>query len=827
LQPGQTPTTAQKAKAITVEFPDDPVEAIKAGAQELGVDPLDLATAIGYETAGSFDPWQAGPTTKWGQHRGLIQWGQPQAEAYGVTPDMPFGHQVKAATRYLKDRGVQPGMGLPDIYSAINAGTVGMYNASDRPGETVSTHVARMEQDYRPIAASFLGVDLEQPQAPMQEPGGLPEGFVVDNAMPEGFAPDAAPEPATEAPIQADATGMPEAPVEGEMAPGDASMPELLRSVIGQGMMFAMGDETEAAARALYAKSTGDERSYDEIYTEELNNVRQGIEAFNEREPGLATAAEISGGLIPAVVSRGKAVPQTVGQAAKRTGLVGAGYGGLYGFGSGEGEEDRITQSIIGMATGGATGAVTPIVMEGARRLARPLMNFLRSAGNPEREASRRVAAAIETDASRGGQALTEPQVTQAQRVGQPVTNIERGGETTRALSRSAANTSPQARDTLNEVIDARFETQGDRITDFVKTMVGGRAANETREDLLQAARKANRPAYAQAYAAGARPLQSPELARLAESDDVQKAMRAAEKTARSRAVADGLKVPGDGKIQNLQYWDYVKRELDDAAGAAIRQGRNEEGSRLTAQARLLREDLDRMVPQFKQAREGAASFFQANDALEAGQNFLRPSIDRGEAAKALSKMSAPERKLFAEGFTDSLIRQIEKTGDRRNVVNRIYQSKDARERIRIALGPEKAKNLEAFLRAESAMDLVRSAVQGNSTTARQLVELGLAGGAGGASTLITGDPFDPRNYMVALLAGAGARGRSLIDARVARKVAEKLASDNPQVFQEGVEMIAKSTNLLKAFRDIGAIASVPASQAASGAAAESPQEPR
>ena len=48
-------------------------------ARSLGINPVDLATVISYETAGTFDPTKRGPTTQWGQHRGLIQFGEPQA----------------------------------------------------------------------------------------------------------------------------------------------------------------------------------------------------------------------------------------------------------------------------------------------------------------------------------------------------------------------------------------------------------------------------------------------------------------------------------------------------------------------------------------------------------------------------------------------------------------------------------------------------------------------------------------------------------------------------------------------------------------------------
>src|SRR6056297_1494672 len=96
---------------------------IQRTAGALGIDPIDLATAISYETAGTFDPTKRGPTTQWGQHRGLIQFGEPQARQYGVDWNDPLGSQLGpdgAVARYLKDRGVRPGMGLLDIYSTVN-----------------------------------------------------------------------------------------------------------------------------------------------------------------------------------------------------------------------------------------------------------------------------------------------------------------------------------------------------------------------------------------------------------------------------------------------------------------------------------------------------------------------------------------------------------------------------------------------------------------------------------------------------------------------------------------------------------------------------------
>lgn len=103
-------------------------------AADVGVSPIDLATAISYETAGTFDPAKRGPTTKWGQHRGFIQFGEPQAAQFGVDWNDPIGSQLgkgKAVAKYLKASGFKPGMSGLDLYSTINAGSPGRYGASD------------------------------------------------------------------------------------------------------------------------------------------------------------------------------------------------------------------------------------------------------------------------------------------------------------------------------------------------------------------------------------------------------------------------------------------------------------------------------------------------------------------------------------------------------------------------------------------------------------------------------------------------------------------------------------------------------------------------
>lgn len=112
-------------------------EGIIETARALQMDPLELAKLISYETGGTFDPMKRGPTTQWGQHRGLIQFGEPQARQFGVdfsSPEAALMSQLGAngaIVKYMLASGFKPGMSGLDAYSTINAGAPGRYNASD------------------------------------------------------------------------------------------------------------------------------------------------------------------------------------------------------------------------------------------------------------------------------------------------------------------------------------------------------------------------------------------------------------------------------------------------------------------------------------------------------------------------------------------------------------------------------------------------------------------------------------------------------------------------------------------------------------------------
>jgi len=72
--------------------PQSHTNALMEAANELGVDPLDLATIIGFESAGSYSPDKMGG--EGGVYMGLIQFSPGNQKHYGVTRGMKIGSRV-------------------------------------------------------------------------------------------------------------------------------------------------------------------------------------------------------------------------------------------------------------------------------------------------------------------------------------------------------------------------------------------------------------------------------------------------------------------------------------------------------------------------------------------------------------------------------------------------------------------------------------------------------------------------------------------------------------------------------------------------------------
>jgi tape measure domain-containing protein len=136
--------------------------ALVAAAQKLGVSPLDLATIIGFETGGSYNP------SKWGgaggNYMGLIQFGPNERKAYGAYEGQSFEEQVMGpVVRYFKDRFAKVGMStqgadLLTLYRTVLGGNPkASLSGRDSFGTSPQSGVARMAPHRAEATRRFFG----------------------------------------------------------------------------------------------------------------------------------------------------------------------------------------------------------------------------------------------------------------------------------------------------------------------------------------------------------------------------------------------------------------------------------------------------------------------------------------------------------------------------------------------------------------------------------------------------------------------------------------------------------------------------------------------
>jgi hypothetical protein len=538
--------------------------------------------------------------------------------------------------------------------------------------------------------------------------------------------------------------------------------------------------------------------------------VEQEVAAKQRANPNASMAGTVTGAVLPFIAGGeipgvARALGMGSGGTLLSRSLLGGGSQAAISYGDSLARGGEQAQAGESAAIGGLAGAMLPGAGHLLGRAGGALADKAGQAWNtltrPEVAAQKVVSGAAVRDIA-SGKALTPTDEAAAALNGQSLTNADRFGGSVRGLARTAANSNPVARQALTDLTQDRFLTQAMRGTDFIKRVAPAIDDVTARERLQAAARASNKTAYDAAYAhPAAQVVWTPQIKALFQSPDFIKAIRGAERTGANDAATSGVKAvqspfvfdtqgniglrkqaDGSTALPSLQFWDIVQRNLRQASEEAYGSGRNLDGSQLAEMRRQLTGALDQAVPQFAKARAGAAAAFGADDALEAGKKFVSQKMAIPEAQRSIAALSPAEKKLFATGFASEIIDKINAAPDRVNVINQVFGSPAARKQVEMALGKPAADQLEHFVRIEDVMQMTKQAVQGNSTTAQQLIASGLIGGGVGGAL----GGWDPRNVMSgAALAGLGRAGMRAMgkafDQRVMQRVADILASQDPK----------------------------------------------
>ena len=511
--------------------------------------------------------------------------------------------------------------------------------------------------------------------------------------------------------------GMPAPPAQPAGPPPKVDVPgsflpkivDTATDAVGRGMRLGYGDEIGAAVGA-GIKSMFTDKTFGEAYDEGLARRRAMATQQRDESPVTSFVGEALGGALTtaplAAATAGKA-GLSVAQQALRSGAVGAGTGAVQGFGEGEGGlANRVGQAATGAAVGGAVGAAAPVVMSTLGAVGGKLVDVtgLRGTINADKVATQKILQAFEADGI--DPATAAQRLREWQRAGGPPAMLmDLGGQNVRDLARAAANYPlGAAKQTAQTAIEARAGDQMPRIYNSIHRALNASDYDDMAGQMIAKYGQQAQLLYQRAYAAPA--INDPQLSGIVAK--IRRLKPAAITNAMKMMEADGIPIgtyDATGRLTaaSTQYYDYLKRALDDVINApenfnAMTRKFSNEARIATKLKNEMLNRVDAINPDFKAARAAFADDASVRRALEDGRNFLKlDTIELKEIMRGLH--SQAEKEAFQSGVARGLFERVSGRSDagRQNLAL-AFDNADVLARVRTVF-PSKAE-ADRFLSA-------------------------------------------------------------------------------------------------------------------------------
>jgi len=501
---------------------------------------------------------------------------------------------------------------------------------------------------------------------------------------------------------------------------------------MGHGSLLGYGDEINAALATLIS---GPEGSFTDLITGEgsdyydkrLDINRRVLNEYRDKNPVLAPVMEGSGGVLTGLVA-GRAGLGGTGSTLGQTAKIGATEGAIAGFGEGEGGfVNRAFTGGVGATFGGVAPYLLAAGRPAAQSVARNVGRFLDPGIQKLNKAQRLLMEDLRLDAFNPNKLRRVP--------GKQQTVADIGGANTLAEMQAAA--AIPGNPMLDETVDfmsARRANQYGRITDDAVSLTGQSPINriQAEDEILDAARREADDLYQAAYA---NPAQIGDLdtLRLLDSDIVKEAyddalrLYDAERSAgmlinKDLPPLDNIFVKNakTGQVRlvrspNMQTLDYIQRALDDKVTQLYKDGKGGLAGIAKETRRKLISAMEKISPEYEEARQVWRGKSEGQDALKAGKKFWTAS--ENDVANAMKDMSATEQALYRQSAMESIQDNVMRPSDTINVVGRLNNETMRRKLAKISTNPEAVENYLQRADIEKSMARTEDAILTGSRT--------------------------------------------------------------------------------------------------------------
>lgn len=506
---------------------------------------------------------------------------------------------------------------------------------------------------------------------------------------------------------------------------------------LAQGVTFGASDEGTAAIGTMM--NPGSNYDYELARAREIN--RRGAEDqplayYGGLIPG-AVASSAVGAKAAGVNLTGPTLLNTAGRSAG----AGAVEGALYGFNTGEGGlGNRVGSAAREGTIGGLVGGAAPAVVAGGRAVfntGRDLVEGGVDAAIGRANQGRANRAIIDT-LNKSGRSLDDvaDDVARAAREGQPeFRTMDAMGLAGQRRTSGVVRAGGDGAEEIAQFLNQRQLDQVDRVGSFVDDAFGstGTTAAQTRDSLAAARGAAADTAYAAARGNAAPVDVRGALSVIDDRIGGMQGMNVAGDSIDGRLASFrnrlAASTPPDGTT-GVELSDFdrvlgVKQDVQDAIGAAVRAGRNNEARELTKLSQALDQALEASSDGYRAANDGFREASRTIEAVDTGAQMA----SRGRAADTVPAFQAmtPDQQAAARvGYANTVLDDLERNrATTSNAARQFNSTKRTTEAQAMATDPRLFGDRIA---RENTMWETQNRALGGSRTADNLQDVGELG---------------------------------------------------------------------------------------------------